>query len=305
VISASVDDRKPNETHDNLPIRKSRYDSIDFYLHETSQKHNDINIAYNKSVYKTLRESGIDDILAKHVAHLWIRDPISQFANRIEFDDSKSSEHFENLQSTNWQTMRFKPPPPDSNIGWRVEFRPTEIQISDFENAAFVCFLVLTTRAILAYNLKTTIPISQVDENMQTAHKKDAVLNEKFHFKTNWYNQDISQSKIEKLTVNQIVNGVKIIDPKNPENSVVFKGLIPIIESYLADLDVDLATICTIDPYLKFVSKRASGEFKTNARWIRDFVMKHPSYKKDSVVSEEINYDLLKKDGCNWKRNML
>ena len=107
---------------------------------------------------------------------------------------------------------------------------------------------------------------------MQTAQKKDAVLNEKFHFRTNWYNQDISQAKIEKLTVNQIVNGVKIIDKTDSSKNVVFKGLIPIIESYLADLDVDLATICTIDPYLKFVSKRASGEFKTNAKWIRDFV---------------------------------
>lgn len=33
----------------------------------------------------------------------------------------------QNLQSTNWQTMRFKPPPPNSDIGWRVEFRPMEV----------------------------------------------------------------------------------------------------------------------------------------------------------------------------------
>ena len=35
----------------------------------------------------------------------------------------------QNIQSTNWQTMRFKPPPPDSPIGWRVEFRPTEVHV--------------------------------------------------------------------------------------------------------------------------------------------------------------------------------
>lgn len=34
----------------------------------------------------------------------------------------------QNIQSTNWQTMRFKPPPPNSSIGWRVEFRPTEVR---------------------------------------------------------------------------------------------------------------------------------------------------------------------------------
>ena len=33
----------------------------------------------------------------------------------------------QNIQSTNWQSMRFKPPPPNSPIGWRVEFRPMEV----------------------------------------------------------------------------------------------------------------------------------------------------------------------------------
>lgn len=36
------------------------------------------------------------------------------------------------------------------------------------------------------------------------------------------------------------------------------------------------------------------GELQTPATWIRDFVRSHPSYKFDSVVSQEINYDLLK-----------
>jgi glutamate--cysteine ligase catalytic subunit len=32
----------------------------------------------------------------------------------------------------------------------------------------------------------------------------------------------------------------------------------------------------------------------TPAVWIRDFITRHPKYKNDSVVSEEINYDLSK-----------
>ncbi len=43
----------------------------------------------------------------------------------------------QNIQSTNWQTMRFKPPPPNSSIGWRVEFRPTEVKstiMSGYQN---------------------------------------------------------------------------------------------------------------------------------------------------------------------------
>ena len=31
----------------------------------------------------------------------------------------------------------------------------------------------------------------------------------------------------------------------------------------------------------------------TTARWMREFVQKHPDYKKDSVVSERICYDLM------------
>jgi glutamate--cysteine ligase catalytic subunit len=32
----------------------------------------------------------------------------------------------------------------------------------------------------------------------------------------------------------------------------------------------------------------------TPADWIRNFITSHPAYKNDSVVSEEINYDLAK-----------
>ena len=58
--------------------------------------------------------------------------------------------------------MRFKPPPPNSPIGWRVEFRSMEVQLTDFENAAFTVFIVLLTRAILSFNLNLYIPITKV-----------------------------------------------------------------------------------------------------------------------------------------------
>ena len=37
----------------------------------------------------------------------------------------------------------------------------------------------------------------------------------------------------------------------------------------------------------------ALGELLTTAQWIRRFVDQHPDYKKDSVISETISYDLL------------
>lgn len=105
---------------------------------------------------------GLDDKIASHIAHLFIRDPLVQFGETIEQDDSASMDHFENIQSTNWQTIRFKPPPVNSPIGWRVEFRSMEIQMTDFENAAFSVFIVLLTRAIISFDLNFYMPISKV-----------------------------------------------------------------------------------------------------------------------------------------------
>lgn len=36
------------------------------------------------------------------------------------------------------------------------------------------------------------------------------------------------------------------------------------------------------------------GELVTPASWIRNFIVTHPKYNKDSKVTEEINYDLAK-----------
>ena len=66
------------------------------------------------------------------------------------------------------------------------------------------------------------------------------------------------------------------------------------VRDYLRGMDdVEADTMCTLSNYWQLLSQRASGKLKTNARWTRDFVCAHPSYKQDSVVSEEAVYDLL------------
>ncbi|KAG5897516.1 hypothetical protein JTB14_030013 [Gonioctena quinquepunctata] len=309
VISGSVDCRTEEERglkplkENKFVINKSRYDSIDSYLSPQGEKYNDIPLLYNKEDYDKLVENGIDHLLAGHIAHLFIRDTVSSlFSERIHQNDKEDTDHFENIQSTNWQTMRFKPPPPKSTIGWRVEFRPCEVQITDFENAAIVCFIVLLTRVILSYQLNLLIPISKVDENMQKAQIRNASREQKF-----WFRKDITTQisppeanecckrrnanceptkcdMFVQMTINEIING------KEGE----FPGLIPLINSYLSNMDVDADTHCTIQQYLKFIQRRASGEILTTASWIRKFVTEHPDYRQDSVVSDKINYDLLK-----------
>ena len=39
--------------------------------------------------------TGIDELMARHVAHLFIRDPISLFAEKLEQDVENESDHFE------------------------------------------------------------------------------------------------------------------------------------------------------------------------------------------------------------------
>ncbi|MGH0159434.1 UNVERIFIED_CONTAM: hypothetical protein FKN15_040115 [Acipenser sinensis] len=147
--------------HNKYRISKSRYDSIDSYLSSCGEKYNDIELTIDEEINKQLLEAGIDKLLAQHIAHLFIRDPLTLFEEKIHLDDENESDHFENIQSTNWQTMRFKPPPPNSDIGWRVEFRPMEVQLTDFENSAYVVFVVLLTRVILSYKLDFLIPLSK------------------------------------------------------------------------------------------------------------------------------------------------
>lgn len=47
-----------------------------------------------------------------------------------------------------------------------------EIQLTDFENAAFAVFVALVSRAILFFHLNLYMPISKVDDNMQRAHAR-------------------------------------------------------------------------------------------------------------------------------------
>jgi hypothetical protein len=46
-------------------------------------------------VYVFTLYSGIDDLLSKHMSHLFIRDPLVVFSETINQDDTSSSDHFE------------------------------------------------------------------------------------------------------------------------------------------------------------------------------------------------------------------
>lgn len=282
IIAASVDDRTPEEMS---KISKSRYDSVSRYLCDGPRyrpEYNDLDLCYNEKVMKELTESGVDELLAKHLAHIFIRDPLVIYEELLVQDNATSMDHFENIQSTNWQTLRFKPPPEGSDIGWRVEFRSMEVQPDDFANAAFCVFQILLTRTIFALNLNFYMPLSLVDQNMVRSHGRDAVVNEKFHFRTNIFSDDAAN--IDILSIDEIING----------KESTFEGMLPLVNRYLKTLGLETAVRAKLQSYLQFVSDRASCKTKTPARAIRDFITSHPDYKHDSKVSTEITYDLMK-----------
>lgn len=339
VIAGSVDDRTQEERglkplkDDKFKIPKSRYDSVDLYISQdwmNRPEYNDTILPIDESIYSRLRRHGIDDLLSKHISHLFIRDPIVIFSELVEQDDTTSTDHFENIQSTNWQTLRFKPPPPNSSIGWRVEFRSMEVQMTDFENAAYAVFIVLLSRAIMSMNLNFYMPISKVDDNMQRAQLRDASRSSKFYFRKNVFPPISSRTssvqssgaaspvegangiprvkerrlrncyppipppeeglpnvavdeEYEEMTMDEILNG----------KETGFPGLLGLVELYLGTLDMNEDERCKIGSYLNLIKCRANGTLKTPATWIREFVRSHPAYKFDSVVNQEINYDLM------------
>jgi glutamate--cysteine ligase catalytic subunit len=73
-----------------------------------------------------------------------------------------------------------------------------------------------------------------------------------------------------------------------------FPGLVPLVESYLNSVNVDIETRCKLDRYLDLIRQRADGTLWTGAKWIREFVRSHEDYKGDSAVSQKITYDLIK-----------
>merc|ERR1712183_34160 len=221
------------------------------------------------------------------------------------------------------------------HIGWRVEFRSLEVQLTDFENAAFTAFIVLLTRVIIAFDLNLYIPMSRVDANMRRAHSRNASAKGKFFFRRHMaplcegddgygvkyasmfsreVNSDDGSSDFNVSDEPEDDSGVSrqrrtapMAPGSDEENSYeemtmseimsgkgdYFPGLIPLILSYLDHINCDAATMKRLSVYLEFIERRASGELITPAMWIRNYVRKHPAYKFDSVVSDEIAYDLM------------
>jgi glutamate--cysteine ligase catalytic subunit len=208
-----------------------------------------------------------------------------------------------------------------------------EMQLTDFENAAFSVFTVLLQRVILTFDLNLYIPISKVDANMQRAHSRNAAAKGKFFFRRHLAPLEEGDdgygvkyaSMFSKVILNGEIaandgdiavdeNGVSFrrrtapaatgSDEENAFEEMTmaeimcgkgdyFPGLIPLVRVYLDHIGADSITMNRLSTYLDFIEKRATGELVTPATWIRNYIRSHEDYKGDSVVSDKIAHDLL------------
>jgi glutamate--cysteine ligase catalytic subunit len=215
-----------------------------------------------------------------------------------------------------------------------------EMQITDFENAAFSVFIVLLTRTILTFDLNMYLPISKVDSNMQRAHSRQASEKGKFFFRRHMapleegddgygvkYSSMFARAQsnetdgsspkastqsdnfndIDDKGVSKQRRKAPVAPGSDEENSFeemtmkeimtgkgdYFPGLIPLVRAYLDYINCDDNAHAKITKYLDFIEQRATGVLMTPATWMRKFVREHPAYKGDSVVSQEIAYDLM------------
>ncbi|CAF0977804.1 unnamed protein product [Adineta steineri] len=286
VLSSTTDDRTKEEIEKNL-LNTSRYSSVPCYLSDSSDIYNDTNLNIDQEVYQILIQNNCPSTVAKHFAHLFLRDPLYVTDEQVHPKENPSNKFaFENQNSMVWNSLRFKPPVSEdsASLGWRIEFRPMELQITDFENAALSVFLTLLTRAILSYNIDLRMPISLVNENMERAQMKNNIQIKKFHFPTQiFHDRNCQKHETREMSMDEIING-----------STNFIGLKSLVVNYLNSFeDIDTSTRQTMDNYLQFISQRANGTILTNAMWIREYVKNHPLYKHDSIVNEQIQYDLM------------
>lgn len=277
-------------------IPKSRFSSIDCFISEKERNiaaYSDIEFPIHHDSYESLIKNGVNEKMARHVASLFVRDPLLIYEEMVNvseaYDRDNNLDDFLNIQTSNWRSVRIKPP---ENSGWRVEVRALEIQPSAFENAAFSIFVFLLSRVIAEYNLNFYIPISNVDENFRRANmfvrKPDEFKSklgpdkQKFFYRRNI--TDDGQAIISEGTVDEIFNGTDS-----------YKGIIYFINRYIVEKS---GQRCEITKYVDFIAKRCCGELMTVSEWIRKSVISHAEYKHDSKLTENIENDII----SNFKR---
>ncbi|KAJ5963156.1 Glutamate-cysteine ligase catalytic subunit [Penicillium waksmanii] len=299
-----VDDRSPDEKH-YIPPRWTWKQSYISAEQPSGLKSHQLLHPIDNDVREYLIKGGMDVFLADHFISILTRDPLLLTEADLENSDPPETRLFETLYGCVWHPVRFKPPTSDRGPGWRVEFRPMEAQLTDFENAAFAIFAYLVSQAITILRLKLYIPVEKLGEAWASCQERGAVIDGRFWFrKTGWLsdsdqiNPDIirmlsqhgyhysGEEKYAQMTVDEIINGEGTIDG--------FPGLLLMVRCYFEYVGVPWQEQDQIAQYLNLIRDRARGTNPTPATWMRDSIGNHKDYEEDSYVSETVCYDIMR-----------
>ena len=307
------------------------------------QKH-PVNREFLEFFKKCLEDNGMPEIaqdarLMNHFGHMFIRETAVLFnedfealrngKNRetpeewIKSTNLKDNQHvlfstrfFENIQSTIYNSTRFKPSANfETSNSWLVEFRVMDAPITAREKTYFTLFSTLFQRIITDPKLQTNfyIPISFSDRNHSRGIRRNAVRKQRFYFRRYFYGEKCDDARYQcsaddptnveekrekfknemlvELTLEELFEG--------GESHQGFKGLIKaFIELNKAQLLKDSQAqgedvIKAIWDTFHFFENRVRGETLTSAGLQRWFIHQHPLYKSDSVVEGQLRSDFI------------
>lgn len=146
------------------------------------------------------------------------------------------------------------------------------------------------------------MPISLVDQNMESAHKRDAILSEKFWFNTNCFDANNPNSDLLSFDSKRSREGSQLGKaPKFEELNIHeimcgkgdFIGVIAIIRKFIQMQEYSQEHIDQFENILEFVCARCKGEVPTGAKFIRQYIAQHPLYRRDSIISPCLNFNLI------------
>ena len=301
IISKSVDDRTKEERNplSEKYIYKSRYSPVYSYIGKVNKYYNNYpKFPFNEEYYKQFIDEGISENLATHFCNLCVRDPLVVFDEKININDENDMTHFETINSTNWNSLRFKfPRPSDHDFSYKIEIRTSDLQLTPFENTSIIHLIINLYKIIILNKCNFIIPITKVDENFENGYERDAINTKKFWWRINCFDNSINlnddnfnyledeQNNIKLLTINEIFNGAKEYN---------YPGLLNFIRDEIKNCNkTDISKKENLYKFIDYLEKKTKGEIWTDAKYIRNFVDNHPKYNKDSIITEEINYDLI------------
>lgn len=295
--SQALDDRTEEEKK-HLPPRWGTSPTYIGHWARTEGKSSHL-LVRNKIVEEQLNSNGFDPTLSLFFAHHFARSHFLITKNDVGDDGENEAPLLERLHSTIWPHVRLKLPKPEKeSTPWMVEFRPMEVQLTDFENAACTIFVALVRRAVATFSLDFCVPIEKVDDNMDRAHVRDACINQRFWWRllrsTRSMNgtadvEIVADETPSLVTLDSIVNGTSA----GQKESCV--GLAGLADMLIAQDKASQEETAKVSKYVDFIRRRARGGAWTGARWMRHFVRRHKDYGNDSVVGDSICYDLFKK----------